>query len=96
MLRVVNFKEKKQRGCWYCTNKQVTKDMGSIRTACPYKVCPYRELDKYDSYEEFLGSDDSKILVDGFFHTSASCYELANGNVTVKQIYGGTRFDQLF
>ena len=88
-MRVVSFREKKKRGCWYCTDAQKTKDHGCIRTGCPHDVCPYHVLDKYDTYEEFLESEDSKILVGEFFQSKPSCYELSNGNVTVNQIYGG-------
>jgi hypothetical protein len=67
---------------------QKTRDAGYFRTGCPHDECSYHVLDKYDTYEEFMASEDSKILVDGFFQTTASCYELANGNIAVKQITG--------
>jgi hypothetical protein len=95
-MRVVPFHEKKKRGCDYCTDKKVTRDHGCLRTACPHDACPHNALDKYETYEEFMASEDSKILVDGFFHTTASCYELTNGNATVKQIYGGGGSKELF
>ncbi len=47
------------------------------RYTCPHKECPYKVLDKYETYEDFLDSEDSKILVPEFFQTNADCYELA-------------------
>ena len=66
--------------------------MGSNRLACPHNQCPYKVLGKYETYEEFMASEDSKILADGFFHTAASCYELSNGNATVKQVFGNKEY----
>ncbi len=89
--RIVHLYERKQRGCVYCN--YVVKGGGSgNRIACPFDECPYKVLEKYETYEEFMASEDSKILVDGFFQTAASCYELGNGNVTVRQIYSGRDF----
>lgn len=86
-MRVVPVFEKKQRGCVYCMEVQMTKSKGCRRCGCPHDVCPYEILDKYESYEQFMASEDSKILVDGFFQTTASCYDLANGNATVKDVF---------
>jgi hypothetical protein len=38
---------------------------GGIRTTCPHAKCPYTVLDKYDTYEAFMESDDSKINIAG-------------------------------
>jgi len=57
-------------------------EYGKKYTACPYSECPYKVLDKYESYDEFLESEDSKILVDQFFSTAADCYTL--GRITRK------------
>lgn len=86
-MRKIPLREKKKRGCQYCNDMQMTCDRGEMRTSCPHDECIYHVLSKYDSYDEFMASDDSKILVDGFFQTVPNCYELANGNITVKQIY---------
>lgn len=66
-MRVVPFFEKKQRGCIYCANVGVSRYRTDNRTSCPFDECPYRVLDKYKSYEEFMASEDSKILVTEFF-----------------------------
>lgn len=90
--RIVHLYERNQRGCVYCNDVVKGKYHGCNRLACPYDECPYEALGKYETYEEFMASEDCKILVDGFFHTVASCYELGNGNATVRQIYSGKDF----
>jgi hypothetical protein len=37
-----------------------------------------------------MASEDSRILVDGFFQTAASCYDLANGNAVVVDVFKNT------
>lgn len=88
-MRVVPPYEKKKRGCAFCKDMGHTRTGGGLRIGCPHDECPYHVLDKYDSYEQFMASEDSKILVDGFFQTVASCYELQNGNATVNEIFRG-------
>lgn len=78
-MRLVPAHEKKKRGCLYCANVEIVRTGGrkkDSRTACPFDECPYKVLDKYESYEEFMKSEDSKILVTEFFSTIPSCYEL--------------------
>ena len=89
-LRVVSFSEKKKRGCNYCKDMELTRDHSGIRTGCKHNKCPYHALDNHDSYEEFMKSEDSRILVQEFFQTMPSCYELANGNAQVRKIYSGS------
>lgn len=88
-MRVVPLSEKKKRGCKYCKDMKLTRDSTGIRTGCPHYECPYHSLDSHDTYEEFMASDDAKILVDGFFQTTASCYELSNANATVRKVFSG-------
>lgn len=38
--------------------------------------CPYTVLDKYETYDEFIASEDSVILVPEFFASIADCYRL--------------------
>lgn len=76
-MRPVPLYEKKQRGCQYCKDMCVKVYGKETRTACPFAECPYTVLDKYNSYEEFMASEDSKILVTEFFHTVATVYELS-------------------
>lgn len=77
-MRAVPCYEKKQRGCCYCTHVKVKAFKGDSHTACPFDVCPFHVLDKYKTYDEFMASKDSKILVNEFFTTIASIYELAS------------------
>lgn len=88
-MRVVPFFEKKQRGCQYCMH--VTKCQNEFsshdsRTGCPFDECPYSVLDKYRTYEEFMASEDARILVTEFFSTVASVYELGSA-ATSKKIF---------
>ena len=50
------------------------------QTSCPHDECPYKVLDKYETYEDYMKSEDSKILVDEFFQTVADCYVLSAHN----------------
>ena len=74
--RVLPSYEKKQHGCQYCLHVTTKRHEGEIRNACPFKECPYKVLDKYKSYEEFMASEDSKIFVTEFFSTVPGAYEL--------------------
>lgn len=94
-MRVVPFYEKKQRGCQYCLHVQTVRHEGEFRTACPFTECPYHVLDKYDSYEEFMESEDSKIPVTEFFTTVAGFDKLAKYGQSPKKIFsdGDDRVD---
>ncbi len=91
-LRLVSLYERKQRGCTYCNDVVYRGVRGSNRLACPLDKCPYKVLEKYETYEEYMASEDCRILVDGFFQNVASCYELGNGNTQVRQIFGGKEY----
>ena len=86
-MRVLQLSEKKQRGCQYCAKMQVIRCGKEWRCACPEDECPYHVLDKYESYEAFMESEDSKILVTEFFSSVAGCYELSSSEHTPKRIY---------
>ena len=86
-MRVVPSYEKKQRGCEACLHVGKVRDCSVWRIACPFAECPYHVLDKYKTYEEFMASEDSKILVNEFFSSAASCYELASINCSPKRVY---------
>jgi hypothetical protein len=43
---------------------------------CPHEICPYAVLDKYDTYEEFLKSKDSKVDVAGLFCNESGDWRL--------------------
>jgi hypothetical protein len=73
-VRVIRKYENKKRGCNYCFNVEHVKCGHATQTRCPFDECPYKVLDKYDSYEDYMASEDSKILVDEFFQTVADYY----------------------
>lgn len=75
--RILHLFEKRQRGCQYCLHVTEYRMSGKFRNACPFDKCPYEILDKYNSYEEFMKSEDSMILVNEFFSTVPSVYELS-------------------
>lgn len=84
---MVSGDEKRQRGCLYCLHKQNIKHEGQLRTGCPYPKCRFDILDNYKSYEEFMASDDCKILVDEFFISAAGFYELFDAQRKSKKLY---------
>lgn len=93
-MRIIPFYEKKKRGCLYCLHVQSKKTKfggGDSHTACPFDECPYTVLEKYESYEEFMKSEDSKILVNEFFSTVASCYELQSRMTPNRSFSDGDR-----
>lgn len=79
-MRVIHLRENKQRGCLYCLHVVQRKLGFATQTSCPFDRCPYAVLDKYETYEEFMKSEDSRILVDEFFQTVADCYALQAPN----------------
>lgn len=62
-MRLLTAEEKKQRGCMYCKKVVRKRSTGwrGVRFVCPYAKCPYEVLDKYDAYEKYMKSEDSKI-----------------------------------
>ena len=86
-MRVIPLYEKKKRGCQYCLHSKKNRIEGQLRTCCPFSNCQYPVLDKYESYEEFMESEDSKILVDEFFTSVAGCYGLAKQECSPKKIF---------
>lgn len=88
-MRVVPNYEKRQRGCQYCFDVGKQHYKGANRIACPHDECPYAVLDKYETYDQYMASQDSRILVHEFFQTVASCYELANQNIPAREFFRG-------
>ena len=77
MLRYVNLKEQKQHGCYYCLDVRYQKDgNGVTRTCCMHESCPYKVLNKYESYDQFIQSEDSMIFVNEFFDTASGKFRL--------------------
>lgn len=60
-MRFLTFDEKEQRGCVYCLNIKASQVGYRTRNLCPYEECPYHVLDNYETYEDFIESDESKI-----------------------------------
>lgn len=60
IYRHITDKEKKKRGCIYCMDTLTGSQQGSyyVGRFCPYEECPYRELDKYDSYGDYIKDTD--------------------------------------
>lgn len=75
-MRVIPLYEKRQRGCQYCMDMKTIRHEGMTRTACPYGKCKYKVLDKYESYEEYMRSEDCQIQVDEFFKSFTGYAEL--------------------
>ena len=77
-VRFLKRHEMKQRGCEYCIDRITGLDESEkIRKGCIHTKCPYKVLDNYETYDDFLASEDSLIIVPEFFQTNADCYELA-------------------
>ena len=75
--RILPLFERRQRGCQYCLHVSEVRYGGKFRNACPLEKCPYEILDKYQSYEEFMASEDSQIFVTEFFSSVPAVYELS-------------------
>jgi hypothetical protein len=86
-MRLIPLREKNQRGCQYCADMQLERDGKAWRTACIMDECPYKVLDKYKSYEEFMASEDSKIFVNEYFSTVPTVYEMSGFSHAPKGIF---------
>lgn len=76
-VRFLKAYEKKQRGCAYCLDMSVLHDESDKpHFTCKHDKCPYTVLDKYETYDEFLASEDSKILVPQFFEAAQELFRL--------------------
>lgn len=53
-MRQLHRKEITQRGCAYCLESVMKKYGGHALRHCPHDECPYHELDKYETYKEYL------------------------------------------
>lgn len=61
-MRLLTKKEIKQRGCSYCTKAVMKKIVyDKLRKHCPYSECPFHELDKYETYREYLKHEGLNI-----------------------------------
>jgi hypothetical protein len=53
-MRRVSKAEQAKRGCRYCRYVDRVRESRAIFLACPANKCPFRELDKYKSYTDYL------------------------------------------
>lgn len=53
-MRSVTYKDKLQRGCVYCLDYQKRKYLGVWLWVCIHNKCPYRELDEFRTYRQYL------------------------------------------
>jgi Fe-S-cluster-containing dehydrogenase component len=55
-MRILHNGEQTQRGCKFCA-EAIPPDNGGKRyvlRSCPHEECPYHELDKVETYQEYL------------------------------------------
>lgn len=63
-MRILEVKEREKRGCAFCTERQKESLQVDNGTAivnrrfyvCPHDVCPFRELDEFDKYNDYIKS----------------------------------------
>lgn len=60
-MRLLNKKEVKKRGCIHCTDFKCKRNRYGYFQFCEHNKCPYNELDKYKSYNDFLEAEENKI-----------------------------------
>lgn len=62
-MRKLHNKERTQRGCIHCTEvvPPVKEGKRYRERMCPHKQCPYRELDEYEKYEDYLQATKPEI-----------------------------------
>ena len=67
-MRRLTTKEVKKRGCAYCLDSRrgehIRNMIGTSSLKCIHDKCPYYELNKYKNYEEYIKSEESKIVID--------------------------------
>lgn len=60
-MRAVEKEEKEKRGCLYCRDYKSKQG----KRGCKHDECPYRELDEFETYEDYFKSQGS--VFDEFF-----------------------------
>lgn len=58
-MRLIRIEESRKRGCLYCADAVEVFVYRDTRRLCEHDECPYKVLDKYDTYEAFMKSKDS-------------------------------------
>lgn len=70
-MRVIKETEARKRGCDACKHVKSSasihqakdeKRTDCSRFACPYAKCPYTELDKFETFEEYVASLAEEVL----------------------------------
>lgn len=63
-MRELREKEMRKRGCRYCTQRVMKRNVyGLSASHCPHDECPYHELDKYDTYREYLKHEAPLVML---------------------------------
>jgi hypothetical protein len=57
-MRFPDKKEMKQRGCIWCKDRKKVKGFCGKTIACVHDKCPYHELDRFNSYRQFIKSKE--------------------------------------
>jgi hypothetical protein len=64
-MRNLDGKEARKRGCAYCANSRLTRGYKTYKNGtkalanmrqCEFDKCPYTEMDKYNTYAEYMDS----------------------------------------
>ena len=53
--RLLKEQERKKRGCVVCEH------VSSNAWQCPFEVCPYRELDAFDRFQDYLKANEGTV-----------------------------------
>lgn len=67
MARKLKQSEMTKRGCIYCLNQKkvggeyISGAYYAGRHICKFDKCPYHELDKHDTYDDYLESEDCQL-----------------------------------
>ena len=56
-MRALGKAEKDKRGCLYCLEFKGSTNRGR----CEHDECPYRELDDYETYEDYFKSQSTDL-----------------------------------
>lgn len=60
-MRQIQQHERRQRGCYYCKEKKGNQK-GIL---CPFDECPYKDLDKIESYVKLVKEEQKHVMGKG-------------------------------
>ena len=64
-MRRISKKSVEKYGCRYCANVEPQEEVQGRKVRnCPHRKCPYTELKKYNSYEEYMEDCEWKTIDD--------------------------------